>query len=661
MTTANSPTATVDFPHLFSPLQVGPITLRNRILVTAHVPRLAENNIPGPRYAAYHRAKARGGVALQITGATPVHASSGRPAGSALENTDDRIIPGYRLLADAVHSEGGRILAQLAHFGATLAATDPGQPMWAPSAVAAQLSYDMPHVMTAAEIAQIVDAFHQAALRVRAGGLDGIEILGAYGLLLAAFMSPYANKRVDDYGGSLENRMRFPMQVVDAVRNAAGSDLIVGMRIPGDEFVDGGLNTAAMQEIARRLEACGKLDYLNVIAGNNLDRIHRTTHWPPTPAPHGLFVSLAESVKAVVSLPVFTVGRIVDPLHAEQILAAGKADMVGMTRAHIADPDLPAKASSGRVEEIRPCVGANVCISHGLAGRRITCIHNPEAAREHELGPVMPATQVRRVAVIGGGPAGLEAARVAAQRGHRVSLFERESYLGGQFVLRSSIPSWREFQGVIDWRLRQLQQLQVHVELGRHITAMDIPGLEADVIILASGAQPRRIVVPGAESSTIEVATVHDVVRDGRPDARMAVVWDHAGGVIGAGVIEALVESGVGVHVITPHFMVAQSLDVVQRVPLYERILSAGVQFLPNSEVIALQGADVLYRNVYTQQQSRLGPVDLLVAWHGSDAVDDLREAIDAAGIEMHLIGDGLAPRTADIAIAEGALAGREI
>lgn len=250
-------------PNLLSPLQVGPIKLRNRVLVSAHVPRVADNNVPGKRYVEYHKARARGGVGLQITGATPVHITSGRSEANAIENTDNRIIPGYRMLADAVHGEHGRILAQLAHYGATITSTEPGLPVWSPSQIGFEINNAIPHEMT---INEVITAFGEAARRVREGGLDGVEILGAFGLLIAAFMSPYSNGRTDRYGGSVTNRLRFAVEIVDVVRDAVGPNHIVGMRIPGDEFIDGGLDLKAMQDIAPRLEDTGKLDYLNVIA-----------------------------------------------------------------------------------------------------------------------------------------------------------------------------------------------------------------------------------------------------------------------------------------------------------------------------------------------------------------------------------------------------------
>ena len=334
-------------------------------------------------------------------------------------------------------------------------------------AVASQLLKIMPRQMTRADIAEVVAAYGTGAAKVRAAGLDGVEILAAFGYLPGAFFSPASNLRQDEYGGSLRNRVRFALEAAASVREAAGPGLVVGMRIAGDEMTDDGLGIEDMAEIATLLNEAGSLDYLNVVAGTNNDRIMRWEHWPASPAPHGLFAPLAARIRAVVTVPVFVTGRVTDPALAEQILAKGEADMVGMTRSHIADPDIVAKIRAGEAKRIRPCVGANVCINRAVSGKVVRCFHNPEAARELEFSADQPATRPKRVAVIGGGPAGLEAARRAADLGHQVTVYEASGQLGGQLKLWSRSPFAREYALSIDWYEQELERAQVPVKLER--------------------------------------------------------------------------------------------------------------------------------------------------------------------------------------------------
>jgi 2,4-dienoyl-CoA reductase-like NADH-dependent reductase (Old Yellow Enzyme family)/thioredoxin reductase len=648
-----------DFPHLLSPLRVGPKTVRNRVLVTGHVDRLAENNLPTPAQAAYQAARARGGAGLQITGAQAIHSSGKLANPYAVENLSDEVIPGYRLLADAVHAEGGLLLAQLAHSASTVGGGDADRPTWAPSPVAGDEAREVPHAMTRAEIAEMIEAYGKAAARVRQGGLDGAEILAAFGYLPIAFLSPNSNKRTDAYGGSLENRLRFAFEVIEAVRAGAGPDIIVGLRIPGDERSDGGLALADMQEIAQRLAGTGRIDYLNVIAGTNMDRVQRWEHWPPTPAPHGLFVELAAAIKAVVRIPVFVTGRITDPRDAERVLRDGKADMVGMTRAHIADPDLVAKLKAGRLGDIRPCVGANVCITTASKGLR--CFHNPEVGRETAWGPLQPAERPKRVAVIGGGPAGMEAARVAALRGHRVTLYEREAELGGQLRRWARAPRTAEFGKSVAWFEGQLERLQVRVERGRTLSAEDLATLDAEVIVLATGALPKTPRQwPGQEGSGIAVSGAYAVI-DAPPEARHAVVRDEGSGLAAFAAAEALLAKGAKVTVVTSEPAVAEHVPAVLRTPLYKALLGQGVVFRPNEQVLRLEPGRVVSRNLYSGEESIVDAVDLLVDWSGAEAEDSLVEAAAATGREVRQAGDMVSPRSLSIAVAEGALAARRI
>ena len=650
------------FPHLLSPIRIGRRRLRCRVLVTAHEIRLGDARIPGPRYAAYHRARARGGAGLQITGCTAVHHTGGLGSGGALANVDDSIIDGYRVLSGAVHEEGGVILAQLGHSAATTHATEPGAPVWAPSAVAGELMRrgQRAHAMSVGEIEEIVDAFGTAAERCRKGGMDGVEILAAFGFLVAAFLSPVANRRTDAYGGSLENRMRFCREVVSAVRDAVGPDGIVGLRIPGDELVEGGLEPEEMKAVARAVESDAKVDYLNVIAGTNMDRLLRAEHWPPTPARHGLFVHLAAGIRSAVELPVFTVGRITDPVQAERILAGGEADMVGMTRAHVADPELIAKLREGRLDDIRPCVGANVCIRNGLEGRSIGCIHNPQTGRELAWSDPVPAGRSLDVAVVGGGPAGLEAARVAALRGHRVTLHEQADHLGGQLRTWTRLASKRELRRIVEWQQRQLERLQVRIRLGNQVeSTADLDG--AEVVVVAAGARPGPVSVEGAAEHGVSVCTAHDVFDSDSVPAAPSLVWDRAGGGGAVSAAEHLAVAGCRVVLVTPSMAVADDVDLTNRVPLYRRLYEHGVTMMPNSDVARVDASGVVATNIYTGGETTIPGIERVVVADAAEACDGLADALREEGLRVLTAGDCVSPREVDVAMAEGALAAREI
>ncbi len=651
---------TQKFQHLLTPIQIGPKLIRNRALVTAHVPGLERDGLVTDAYIAYQRARAKGGAGLQISGSTSVHATGSVGAGRSLNNTKPEIVEGYKRLSDAIHAEGGRFLIQLGHSAATVNDQDLDRPLWAPSAIPSQILKEMPQAMTKSMIDEMIEAYTVAARRVKAGGLDGAEILGAFGQLPAAFLSPLTNAREDDYGGSLENRMRFLMELIDAIRAEVGRDVIVGLRMPGDEKTEGGLTQSDMEDIAPRLAATGKLDYLNVIVGTNYDRIMRMEHWPPTPAPHGLYVSHAAAIKTKVDLPVFATGRVTDPALAERILARGDAHMVGMTRAHIADPDLVTKVREGRPEDIRPCIGANLCITQGAEGKPVRCIHNPEAAREHEWGATELSGKSKCIAVIGAGPAGMEAARVAAERGHQVVLYEAAPEIGGQLRLWAKAPMTHEFGKSVDWFESQLTKLQIQIRRETRIDSDQLSSLDADVIILASGSKPNATaVIPGQMNSPIDIQTPLQVLSS-PPTNKHIVVIDEGGGRAGLAAADIALDDN-QITIVSTDFAIADLVNPNIRTPLYKRYLAGGVKFRPCEELVGLDGTTVLTRNIYSSRNEQIEDVDVLVNWRGNNVVDDLMATAENLDLPVKVIGDCRAPRHLHTAIAEGALAGRTV
>jgi 2,4-dienoyl-CoA reductase-like NADH-dependent reductase (Old Yellow Enzyme family) len=652
-----------DFPLLMSPLKVGAKTIRNRVLVTGHIPGLEEQGHASAAFVAYHARRSRGGAGLQMTGTSGFHHTGHASSGRGIDLMQSGVENGLRQLADAVHEHGGTFLVQLGHSTATVDYSGIGKPLWAPSPVASQILKIMPREMTRADIKEVVAAYGAGAAKVRAAGLDGVEILAAFGYLPGAFFSPASNQRRDDYGGSVRNRVRFALQAAASVRAAVGPDLIVGMRISGDEKIDGGLGNEEMAEIATLLNDAGSLDYINVVAGSNNDRIMRWEHWPASPAPHGLFAPLAARIRAAVTVPVFVTGRVTDPALAEQILAQGEADMVGMTRSHIADPDIVAKIKAGEASRIRPCVGANVCINQAISGKAVRCFHNPEAARELEFAADKPAARPKRVVVIGAGPAGLEAARRAAAIGHQVTLYEASAELGGQLRLWSQSPFAREYALSIDWYEQELAQAQVSVKLNTRLGPDELNDIQADAAVLATGSapiEPREL--PGQSGSGVSVVTPATVLANTAGiGARHAVIADEGGGRNGLAAAEVLAEAGVRVTVVTGDPAVAEHVDGTVRTQLYRFLLNRGVEFRPMHTVTGLTEGKIISRNIYTGEVGEIADADLLVDWRGNRVVSDLEAALRSRFSQVEVIGDSLAPRTVHIATAEGAEAARRI
>ena len=499
------------YEALFKPIQIGKLTIRNRVVSTAHAEVYAtDGGMTTERYVRYYEEKSKGGVGLAICGgSSPVSIDSPQQWWSSVNVSTDRIIPHFQNLADAVHKHGGKIMIQITHMGR--------RSRWdghhwstllSPSGIREPVHRATCKTIEEEEIWRIIGDFAQGARRVKEGGLDGCELSAVHQHLIDQFWSPRVNKRADQWGGSFENRMRFGMEVLKAVRAEVGDDFCVGMRICGDEFHPDGLSQDDMKQIAAYYDATGMVDFFGVVGSgcdthDTLANVIPNMSYPPEP-----FLHLAAGIKEVVSVPVIHAQNIKDPTQAERVLEGGYVDLVGMTRAHIADPHLIAKVKAGNVDQIRQCVGANYCIDRQYQGLDVLCIQNAATSREYMgLPHVIEKTsgQRRHVVVVGGGPGGMEAARVAAERGHDVTLFEAEPQLGGQITLAAKAPQRDQIAGITRWYEMELSRLGVDIRLEARADDAMIRDRQPDVVVLANGGHPFLEQVPewGAEEGLV--------------------------------------------------------------------------------------------------------------------------------------------------------------
>lgn len=621
-------------------LKVGSQTLRGRIYLPAHQPGLAEDGRPGERYIAYHRARARSGVAMQVTGATPILPSS-EWNDICLWNVDESIVPGYQRLAAAVHEEDGRILAQLAHPGPTeTEGPDVLGASWDFSEVARQVAVPA----STSQLSRIVELYAAAADRCRRGELDGVEISLAHGLLLAAFLSPLTNHRDDEFGGTFERRMALPLQVIDAVRSALSPEMILGIRLGADDLVEGGLRPADAAAVAHALE--DRVDYISVMVGNNNRLEPRVKHWPPTPAPHGLFRGVARVVKEAVSVPVCAVGRVNTVELANDMLVAGDADLVGMVRAQIADPDLLSKSRAGHPEDVRPCVGVNVCVNGLLEGRPLRCFVNPDVGHEQDRPVTLSG---RRAVVVGGGPAGLEAARRLAAADCAVTLAEASPHLGGQVAAWSRAPSRREVTDFLDWQRRTLDRWGVQVLLGRHVDAAWVSEQSPDLVVIATGATPAGLDLPTDQSvAQIDpITALHEGVRGD------VVVFDAVGELDGALLAERLATGGArSVTLATSRVHVGEGEGINTLFPMLRRLAEVGVRVMERVRPVRVSDGTVLMEGVFGESAPTLA-VTALVPWRGGVPVRDLSPALITRSARVAVIGDARRPRRVTEALSE--------
>ncbi len=610
---------------LLQPYQLKHLTLRNRIIVTSHEPAYPEDGMPKGRYRAYTVERARGGVALTMTAGSAAVSKDSPPVFNNLLAYKDEIVPWIREMTDAVHEEGAAIMIQLTHLGRRTR-WDKGDwlPVVAPSHHREAAHRAFPKKLEDWDIARIIKDFADAAERMKAGGMDGVE-LEAYGHLIDQFTSPLTNELDGPYGGSLDNRLRFCFDVFKAMRERVGNDFILGVRYTADECLPGGTGKAEGLEISRRLKESGLIDYLNVIRGH-IDTDPGLTDVIPiqgmASAPH---LDFAGDVRAATKFPTFHAAKIQDVATARHAIAAGKVDMIGMTRAHMTDPHILRKIIEKREDDIRPCVGANYCLDRIYQGGLAFCIHNAATGREETMPHSIPKTDVRRkIVVVGAGPAGLEAARVSAERGHDVVVFEAANNPGGQIRLTAQSERRREMIGIVDWRMSQCEKLGVTFHFNTWADADAITAEKPDVVIIATGGLPHTDVL--TKGNELVVSSWDIISGDVKPGTNV-LIYDDAGDHAGLQAAEFIAKAGGKVEIMTPDRAFAPEVMAMNLVPYMRSLQKLDTTFTvtyrleaaekSGNQLIAHVGSD--YGGVSKQRT-----VDQIVVNHGTIPLDDL-------------------------------------
>lgn len=615
---------------LLTPFQLRHLTLRNRLMSTSHEPNYGEDGMPTDRYRLYHVEKAKGGIALTMTAGSAVVSPDSPPVFGNLLAYKDEIVPWMRRLADDCHALGTAVMIQITHLGRrTVWNKADWLPVLAPSPVREPAHRAFPKALEDWDIARIVADYAAAAQRMEEAGLDGIEI-EAYGHLPDQFWSPVTNQRTDEYNGDLDNRLRFIRRVLTAIRAATDPKFIVGVRVVADEDWDIGLSRQEGVEITRRLVADGQVDFLNVIRGH-MDTDAALTRVIPImgmrAAPH---LDFAGEVRAATRIPVFHAARIQDVATARHAIVSGKLDMVGMTRAHIAEPHIAKLLAEGRETEIRPCVGATYCLDRIYEGNDAVCVHNPATGREATMPHVIPSRTgpARKIVVVGAGPAGLEAARVAATRGHAVTLFEAADKPGGQILLACRLARRKELIGIVDWRMERLAAMGVEPRFSVYAGVDEVLGEQPDVVILATGGVPNTSVL--TDGNDLVVST-WDILSGSVAPASRVLVFDDNGGHQAMQTAELLAESGSAVEIVSPERYFAPEMGGMNHTLYAAAFHRHGVRISINARLLSVRrDGNALCATIGSdhgpERYERI--VDQVVVEHGTLPPTDLYDAL---------------------------------
>ena len=651
-------------PRVLSPVTLRGQTLRNRIVFGAHTANMADNGLPGERYGAYVLERALGGAGMIVCEPVPVHRTGVLTRGN-FRHSDDSIIPAFRKITEPVRNAGAVILQQLYHIGAHGDSDLSFAPHWSPSGAPSYHDSDGSHRMTEAEIEELIAAHIAAAVRCRDAGFQGVEVWAAYHSLLDQFWTPWSNARDDQWGGSLENRTRFSRRIVEGIRRACGEDFIVGLAVSTSDSHDVLLQGESLAEVVALHDATGHIDYVTCGHGGYLDfeRLMPTFLFAEK-----LTAPTTELLKGVVKHAKVTAeAHVRTPENAESIIASGQADMVSIVRGQIADPHLARKTMEGRASDVRGCISCNqMCWGRRSRDYWISCLINPSAGREWEWGGerFTPAATPRHVLVVGAGPAGCEAARVAAERGHRVTLAEAQPRIGGQFRLAGMQPRRGQILDLLDWYERQFARLGVTLRLNTCLDADDVRALAPDAVVLATGSLPdedgfQRWLPGEARLPGIGLGHVwspEDVMRREAQPGDAVIVYDEGGHWRGLGTAWALAEQGKAVTIVTPEPYVGKELTRTSADgPLRGRLARLGVRFFTEHLIAEWHGQAATVRNLLTGETRTIAASGLVMSTTNR-AFDPL--SADLAGIETHLIGDAAAPRQAPYAFHEGRKAG---